>query len=177
MPDRIRSDQNPNLYPGQELASANGRAVLKVHDNGDVVVWAHLSGNPEPNWERMPIWSTHTDNQPGTHFCMNNNGEVCVFKNGSDQTTWKSGSWNSGRPGPYTLVMQNDGNLVAYASDGSAIWDSGSRVSPEPVEFSHVTFNNEAHGVICWPQIRNWNGSQILFGGGKSTFWVLADCE
>ncbi|KXT09666.1 hypothetical protein AC579_3019 [Pseudocercospora musae] len=58
--------------------------------------------------------------------------------------------------------MQDDGNLVVYVADGASIWASETRVSPEPIPFSQVTFVNGSNAALCAPLVKKYNGSKIL---------------
>ncbi|KAF7193041.1 Lectin [Pseudocercospora fuligena] len=171
MPSSLNSNDSPNLWPGQSLVSDNGRAIFKAQTDGNLVVYAHLSNDADGE---HPLWESGSSGRSYNRVTMNGNGELCAFtyeNNGAD-TTWKNGSWNSGRPGPYTLRMQDDGNLVIYAADGAAIWASGTHVSPEPIPFSQVTFVNGSNGALCAPLVKNYNGSKMLWNG-DNTYWDL----
>lgn len=160
------------LKPGQELIADNGRVKLSAMPDGNVLVYATVGGDP------FCLWATNTKGSYN-RFCVNgNNGELCIFtqEQGGD-TLWKNGCWNSGKSGPYTLRMQDDGNLVVSSNDGTIIWQTGTHVSQAPIEFSQVKFVNDAHGVVINPQIRDANGGKVLWDGGdyEGFTWAIAD--
>jgi len=62
---------------------------------------------------QRPAWQTNT-NQPNSYLEIQNDGELVVY-NQERIPLWKS---KTGVPGvaPYTLILQDDGNLVLYDS-------------------------------------------------------------
>lgn len=98
-----------SLEAGSFLRSPNGvyRAVMQA--DGNFVVYG-ASG---------PIWDS-TTTRPGAFLALDTSGWLAV---GTETVTGWSVEPGVGSVGPYTLVMQDDGNLVEYDSR-RAVWAS-----------------------------------------------------
>lgn len=171
MSNQLKSDSNPNLYPGNDLWSSNRRARFSAQKDGNVVIYAVLSSG-----EEKAIWSTDTQGHIYDRVSMNSNGELCLFANDHNgDTTWKSGSgdWNTGIQGPYTLVMQDDGHLCVYGSESRFVWGSRTHVS-QPIRFSQVSFVNGSNGADAYPMIKDGRGEEVLWNPREeNTYWLL----
>jgi hypothetical protein len=117
-----------------------------------------------------PYWATGT-NRPGSLLKLVDDGTVVVNDDTGD-TVWSSGRLYPGqlqvggslRPGEtlssptgeYTLVYQNDGNLVLYRSaDGFAVWDTKT--------------TGKATGFV----LMQWDGNFVVYGpGGDEAWWA-----
>jgi hypothetical protein len=98
------------LAPGEQLVSPDGRFVLTMQDDGNLVEYA--PGD-------RPIWSADTD-VPGAVALLQADGNFVVIAPGN------SAEWSTetdGTPGP-SLELQNDGNLVVYGGGHIARWAS-----------------------------------------------------
>lgn len=117
MSDRLMTDQA--LGPGESIASANGRAVLTMQSDGNLVLQEVRGG------ERTTHWATGTS-VPGSRVVMQSDGNLALYGPGGD-CHWATGT--DGNPGA-SLVLQDDGNLVIYGNDGAALWASGTTLGP-----------------------------------------------
>lgn len=55
---------------------------------------------------------------------------------------WSTGLWRNKGTLPNRCVMQSDGNLVVYSSDGAVVWAFGHTVVPDPARpFSLKTYH------------------------------------
>jgi RHS repeat-associated protein len=94
-----------NLFPGQCLNSPNGRFVLSLQTDGNLVLY---DDTPDPNpW--IPLWSTGTSGRGVDHGYMQSEGNFVLYA--GTTAVWSSpySSVNA-----YYLVVQDDGNLVIY---------------------------------------------------------------
>ena len=66
------------------------------------------------------IWSTKTYDQSIKHMVFQANGNIALMKN--DKTVAFRSPATSGQGNK--LILQNDGNLVVYSSDGKSLWDT-----------------------------------------------------
>jgi hypothetical protein len=76
--------------------------------------------------------------------------------------------------------MQDDGNLVVYASDGKAIWASGTQISSKFIPFSEVEWVNGGSGVFLGPIILDGVGDRQLWSGVWPEYgyrYVILDSE
>lgn len=170
--DRINTNQG--ITVGTSMYSENGRLRLTLQDDGNLVLYTRAdfplwncgrAGSAGP-WELImqadgnlveydiyenPIWSTETNGTGGTHFQVNNDGNLAIY-NDQDSIVWMSGSSvpNHPKTGPnqrdrlvngegllvgdsiwspngVRLTMQPDGNLVLYSPPPGEqpIWNSG----------------------------------------------------
>lgn len=97
------------LIPGAQLVSSNGRYVLALQDDGNLVIYGQSGA----------LWSSGTYANPSAHLVLQGDGNMVIY-GPTAQVYWNSGT-SASNP---TLVMQTDGNLVLYTSAG-AIWNSG----------------------------------------------------
>jgi RHS repeat-associated protein len=96
-----------NLLLGQCLNSADGRFVLALGTDGNLVLY---DDTPDPNpW--TVLWSTGTNGRGVDHGYMQSQGNFVLYE-GSTAAIWSS---PSGSVGAYYLIVQNDGNVVIYS--------------------------------------------------------------
>lgn len=119
------------------LVSPNGKYEARMQTDGNFVIYE----------EDTPIWHTQTNGQgvPPYRLAMQPDGNLVLYGS-SDQDVTLSGfgvcsanspcisRWATGArggrsygTGPYTLRMQDDGNLVMYDSTGLPLWASGTQ--------------------------------------------------
>jgi endonuclease/exonuclease/phosphatase family metal-dependent hydrolase len=115
--DRLTADQR--LTAGEQLISEDGRFVLTMQHDGNLVEYAAAG---------RPIWSTETD-VPGAEARLQGDGNFVVIAPGNEPV-WSTGT--DGTPGP-TLELQNDGNLVVYGEGHVPQWASADH-PPTPKE-------------------------------------------
>ena len=116
------------LSKGQSLMSQDGRFTLDFQQDGNLVVhaWTTLRYG-------QAIWSSGTQGQDVDSAYLQPDGSF-VIKDADGSTAWSSGSKNP-LWGDYSMVMQNNGNLVAYTGlrsfPGFAIryWSTDSKIA------------------------------------------------
>lgn len=111
MRDVLRSGER--LHVGGFLLSANGRTLLVLQSDGNLVVYAADSGHP--------LWASRTNGKPVASALMQGDGNL-VLLDANDAPIWATGT--QGHNGAY-LHAQDDGNVVMLAQDGAPIWDTG----------------------------------------------------
>jgi eukaryotic-like serine/threonine-protein kinase len=111
------------LKPGQTLLSPNGRFLLTMQPDGDLVTSERPAGTP--------TWATGSGGHPGAYAILQGDGNLIVYPKGrsaplTGQPT--SAVWQSetnGHPGASVDLLDN-GNLVIRSHDGADIlWQSG----------------------------------------------------
>jgi hypothetical protein len=105
---RIGSGQNVAL--GRTIASPNGRTLLSMQADGNLVVYDARG--------RVALWASNTNGKGGAVAIMQSDGNLVVY-NQRRQPLWASGT--DRHPGAY-LAIQDDGNVVIYDPRGHAIW-------------------------------------------------------
>jgi surface antigen len=100
------------LYPNQYLTSTDGRHVLILQGDGNLVLYG-------PGYHAL--WSTATAGRPVHSLLMQSDGNLVLYGTGSQGALWASGTAGHGSS---TLRLQDDGNAVLYAS-GGATWSTG----------------------------------------------------
>jgi hypothetical protein len=91
---------NGSLWRGQSLWSCDGRFVVTMQDDGNLVVYQ------DGNW----LWASWTQGTDAQAAVMQDDGNFLVKDSGWN-TLWSADTWGHG--GAY-VVMQDDGNLVVY---------------------------------------------------------------
>ena len=120
--ERIRAGRKDELRAGERLAagralySADGRFRLDVGEDGNLVV--HWIGHTH-------IWTSDTVKARGKYYLALQEDGNLVLCNAEDEPIWSTGTAGSGAE---SLVMQSDGNLVLYSTNG-AVWASGTVTS------------------------------------------------
>ena len=66
------------------------------------------------------IWSTRTYGQSIKHMAFQANGNIALMKSNNVVAFRSSATSGQG----IKLILQNDGNLVIYSSDGKSLWDT-----------------------------------------------------
>jgi hypothetical protein len=112
------------LKPGQFLLSPNGRFMLAMEPDGDLVTSERPTGTP--------TWATGSGGHPGAYAILQGDGNLIVYPKGrsaplTGQPT--SALWQSetnGHPGASVRLLDS-GNLVIRSHVGAAVlWQSGS---------------------------------------------------
>ena len=120
------------LKTDQSIVSANGRYQLIMQSDGNLITY-DLQNN------RQSIWSGGTFNNTGASFSFQANDGNLVIYNAVNNPVWNAGTQNDPASKNGFLRLQNDGNLVLCAADGSrAIWSSRtglnvSALKPDPM--------------------------------------------
>jgi lipoprotein-anchoring transpeptidase ErfK/SrfK len=96
------------LWAGSSLRSANGRYVLAMQTDGNLVVYSGSTA----------IWTTHTIGSGG-HLAILSNGNIAVYL--GSHAAWSANTTYSG--GHNTLTMQDDGVLTLRSGNG-VVWSS-----------------------------------------------------
>jgi predicted alpha-1,6-mannanase (GH76 family) len=107
-PDTLGS--NASLSTGGSLRSPDGRLVLTLQTDGNLVLY----------FRGAPIWAAGIGGRGGTRLTMQTDGNLVVY-NPSNAPVWASGT--NGRGGTRT-TLQNDGNLVIYTTSNAPVWAS-----------------------------------------------------
>jgi tyrosinase len=104
------------LSPGERLWSWNKQYYLTYQSDGDLVFYSNTT-----NW---PIWTSETKGQP-VGFCTIDEYDLLVIygPNGRPIRTF-GGDLGDGVINDHNgrLVVQDDGKIVLYRSDGRAFW-------------------------------------------------------
>jgi hypothetical protein len=102
------------LNPGEQLTSPNGRYVLVMQGDGNLVEYD----------AGTPVWASNTAGHPGSDFEAQSDGNFVVYAPGH-VPIWASNT--SGRTGN-VLTVQDDRNVVIYAPGNIAVWASNTAV-------------------------------------------------
>jgi hypothetical protein len=109
-----RLPSGASLTVEQAIKSPNGRAMLRMQGDGNLVLYDLGTG--------APIWASGTNGKGGVRADMQPDGNFVVY-NAQHQPLWASGT--DRHPGAF-LAMQDDGNAVVYPSLGlQSLWASG----------------------------------------------------
>ncbi|MFH9425077.1 hypothetical protein [Streptomyces sp. NPDC017529] len=96
------------IYRNQAWTSGNGRALLRLQEDGNFVLYKDSISKA--------VWSADTV-PDGGYAIFQDDGNLVVYTE-NDKPVWASNT--NGRPGA-TLSVQDDGNVVIY-HNGNPIW-------------------------------------------------------
>ncbi|MCI0384122.1 hypothetical protein [Streptomyces sp. CNQ085] len=91
----------------QALTSGNGRAVLRVQEDGNFVLYK----DGRPVWQAPNAWPN------GNCAVFQEDGNFVLYDI-SGRPLWHSNTWSRGE----TLAVQDDGNVVVYDGNGAPVW-------------------------------------------------------
>ncbi|MGW0875314.1 hypothetical protein ACWD3Z_33225 [Streptomyces sp. NPDC002740] len=107
----LRSDSHfyapATLGRNQAWTSGNGRAILRVQSDGNVVLYK----------DNRPVWQAPNVYPNASTLVMQEDGNLVVY-NSAGQPLWAAGTWQTGR----YLAVQDDGNVVVYNSANQPVW-------------------------------------------------------
>ncbi|WP_081951971.1 hypothetical protein [Kitasatospora phosalacinea] len=113
------------LTGGQSLAAKDGKAVLTMEPDGNLVLYlVNSTGGPN-----HPIWSTGTWGHPGAYGLLQDDGNFVVYQAGGGPETggalWSSGTW--GQPGATLSILP--GALLIVGTPGK-LWSTSTFDEP-----------------------------------------------
>lgn len=97
------------INPGQFVASSDGRYVLRLQGDGNLVLYA--PGN-------VATWSSETNGTSVAQAVMQGDGNLVLYSPGGVAVC---STGTQGNPGAF-LKVQTDGNTVVYSASGAALW-------------------------------------------------------
>jgi hypothetical protein len=102
MSDRLNPGET--LSHGDHRTSQNGRFVVVMQDDGNLVLYEH------DKFDRYnPRWTTKTEGTDVNRAVMQTDGNLVLYR--TDNTrAWESETFGEG----IYLIVQNDGNMVLY---------------------------------------------------------------
>lgn len=143
----------------------------------------------------VAVWASNTDGHPGAYLQVQNDGNL-VVRTPSGTPVWASGSVDSRldagqrlNPGwqiqtpdrALRLVMQTDGNLVAYRG-ATPVWASGTKISGSEVEMQgdgNLVIYSPGH-LARWASgtlhantalVAQNDGNFVLYAPGNHAVW------
>lgn len=140
-----------SLYPGQGIYSDDGRYLLVMQGDGNLVYYRTIDGGVR--------WASYTNGRGGYVAPMQGDGNFVVYNSGWG-AVWNSATQN--HPGAY-VAAQNDGNLVIYWN-GQALWNIGQDPDlnkPEPRRAGDVVGRTLASFIAFPGHVGYYDGSNI----------------
>ncbi|KAG2378082.1 hypothetical protein C9374_008704 [Naegleria lovaniensis] len=125
------------LLVGQSLVSSNGLYRAEMGSNGNFIVFG------------SSLWQSNTGGS-GNYLDLSSGGDLAVksvLGIGLSVLTLVSNLLNS-LP-PYRLIMQNDGKLVLYDSNGKVVWNSPTGSSSPPTAENIQYGGTSCSNPIC----------------------------
>lgn len=95
------------LLRNQAWASRNGRAILWLQEDGNLVLYK----------DGRPAWQAPSAFGHGASAVFQTDGNFVVYASGGSPV-WASNTWHKGA----YLAVQDDGNLVIYNSNRRPVW-------------------------------------------------------
>lgn len=112
----FRLSAGEELTAGQSLVSPDGRQVLAMQTDGNLVLYG-------PDGSR---WETDTDGRGGVRLAMQTDGNLVMY----DATNYPVWHTNTRGSGADHLDMQSDGNVVLYTKSNGVPWQTNTRYQP-----------------------------------------------
>lgn len=107
--NQLKSGQE--LFPGNEIVSANGTFSLTQQEDGNLVVYRQ---------QHQAVWATGTNGKQVERCVMQTDGNLVLY-GPDDSPKWASNT--QGNEGAY-LVLNDNGTLTIVNSKGAIIWQS-----------------------------------------------------
>ena len=156
------------LGPGDQVTSCDGRFVLVMQTDGNVVLYAHGEA----------LWNSGTATKGGYLFTMQGDGNLVLYSK-AGCALWASNS--GGNPGA-SLAVQSDGNLVVYSASGKPLWSSGTGPIPKPSpgcgKLSPGAGLGPGDQVVsceaCFSLVMQTDGNLVLYRQGHGAIWSSA---
>jgi hypothetical protein len=104
-----------SLGAGQQLISPNGRYMLAMQYDGNLVLY-----NVNTGVNTGVLWSSGTGGHPGAYVTMQVDGNFVVYRS-SGQPLWAS---NTVGTNANSATLQDDGNFVLYTAAGVPKWST-----------------------------------------------------
>eukprot|EP01084_Bolivina_argentea_P130932 231137_1 len=137
------------LTGGQALRSLNERYVAAMQYDGNFVVY-----NTDTD---VIVWATGTETTGDESFItlQNKNGNLIIYngisrkkKRKKKRKEWSSHGYSDTSS---FLILQDDGNLVAYQEDDTAYWDSKGTITKEKsIFFKRDTIANNSNRFLFY---------------------------
>eukprot|EP01084_Bolivina_argentea_P134277 236879_1 len=126
-----------SLHRRQALVSNNGMFILRMQMDNNLCVYR--LNNPGFQF----TWGTMTDNTAAEYLKYNEDGSIALYDiNGGLVRELEAANNDAGR-----LIMQTDGNFVAYSGNGVPYYDSQGRTAAKSSIFN-FDFIKNANGVV-----------------------------
>jgi hypothetical protein len=107
----LRSDSRfsapATLGKNQAWTSGNGRAILRVQSDGNVVLYK----------DNRPAWQAPNVYPNADRLVMQEDGNLVIY-NKAGKALWAAGTWQKG----HYLAVQDDGNVVVYNKSNQPVW-------------------------------------------------------
>lgn len=159
------------LYPGQSLASADGRFHMTFDHDGILT----LVGP-----QNQPYWTSSNSTYANAVDCiMQQNGNLVVYDD-TNTALWASNTKSN--PGAI-LVLHSDGNAVINGTDGSTLWSTETLVPITP-ELPGPQLNQllSGQGLMSQGSLISANvkfrldlqadGNLVQYGGNNQVVWA-----
>jgi hypothetical protein len=109
------------LKAGERLESPNGRFVLLLQEDGNLVLYSNPIAASSAYWS-SDTWWLPPDQRPAS-VEMQTDAHLVLY-DPNRVPRWASGTWGPAFIDPH-VVLQDDGNLVIYHDGSRAVWASG----------------------------------------------------
>lgn len=100
------------LLAGQSISSPDGRTILAMQADGNLVVY----------FQGKALWSSETYGTGANRMVMQSDGNLVLY------TASNSAPWSTGTGQNFfgsILAVQDDGNVVLYDASRTPIWQAG----------------------------------------------------
>jgi hypothetical protein len=139
------------------LHSTSGQYEAAMQCDGNLVVYGPGG----------PIWSSRTNNTPGTSLEVQTDGNLVLYGSGH-VPVWSTNTTGSGA----SLVMQDDGNLVLYSSNG-ATWASKAN-SEGAINWFYDHRGATNYEGLCEKAVENAFGRNAVYPSARAN-WNARD--
>ncbi len=150
------------LTPAQTLGSCNGKTVLAMQADGNLVSYFAAAG--------IPLWATSTFQRDAT-MVMQGDGNLVIYKDG--RAVWATATENN--PGS-KLAVQDDGNIVIYAPNGRPIWATMAMPAHAPCGLDPGTLLQPGEWVRSCNQqmglVMQGDGNLVLYTQDGRPLWA-----
>jgi hypothetical protein len=167
--DNLKSRATNTLVSSQTLnqeefiVSPNGRYILVMQGDGNLVMYS----------KGRALWSSGTNRNNGAYLGIQGDGNMVIYKSDRRTPIWSTGTVGDASK----LVVQDDGNIVAYNNKGNARWASNTVLSVPDLKYVGSDSLTTGVWMTAGQYIRSndWRYIVVMQGDGNLVAYAAGD--
>ncbi|MEE9343118.1 MAG: bulb-type lectin domain-containing protein, partial [Gammaproteobacteria bacterium] len=135
--DALKANQQLNV--GKALQSPDGRAKLRLQQNGNLIL----------TYDNKQLWASKTAGSGSNALQMRQDGNL-VLLNAAKKIKWSAQT--GGNSGSKAQIL-DDGNFIITKPNGDQVWETNTCCHPKG---NNNPGNNNVNGMGQWSNVINW---------------------